>query len=162
MDHNVIKVIFVCHGNIHRSPMAQGIFQKLINDNNLQDKIFCDSAGTVCNHWDIPPHFKTLEILDNHGIKLEHKSRLFKSNDLTNFDYVLAMDKFNLKDILFLKRVIKHKKENIFLMRYFDPDNLNIDVPDPHLGIAGFKDVYEILLHSVNSFFDFIKKENYL
>lgn len=164
----MIKVIFVCHGNYHRSPMAHGLFQKLVIDNNLQDKISFDSAGTVCTHPDINAHEKTLEILTRNKIKLEHKSRLFKQNDLTDSDYVVAMDHFNIRDIMYLKKLVKHQKENIYLLRQFDPEiseskNIDftktftsnlLDVPDPEvLKLEGYDKVYEIINRSVNSFF---------
>lgn len=170
----MIKVIFVCHGNYHRSPMAHGVFQKIVQDNKLHGKIICDSAGTACTHPDIPAHNKTLKILDKIGFKLEHKSRLFKYKDLIDFDYVIAMDHFNVRDILYIKKLTKHTKENIFLMRQFDPEiekieraNIyeyltsdKLDVPDPEvIGLTGYEKVYEIINRSVKFFFDSIKQE---
>lgn len=171
----MIKVIFVCHGNYHRSPMAQGLFQTLIQDNKLQEKLFCDSAGTVCNHPDIEPHPKTMEYLEKHGSNLKHKARLFKYKDLLEFDYVIAMDHFNLRDIFYIKKVAKHTKDNIFMMRKFDSEveefvkdntseHLNsteLDVPDPEMNkLAGYENVYNILNRSVKNLFDFIRQEN--
>lgn len=158
MENKILKVLFVCHGNMHRSPMAQGIFQKLIDDNNLKEKLFCDSAGTSCKNIGKPPHYKTIETLSSHGIEIKHESRIFKSSDLDNFNYVFAMDKFNLKDILFIQRISKKSDKNIFLMRHFDPVGIDLDVPDPHMGLTGFEEVYEILFRSINNFFDFLKK----
>lgn len=167
----MLKVLFVCHGNYHRSPMAHGLFQKLILDNKLQDKLFCDSAGTVCTHPGIDAHTKTLEIINSNNFNFEHKSRIFKYRDLTDFDYIIAMDHFNIRDILYIKRLIKHTKENIYLMRQFDPEikksiNINdfqyltsdeFDVPDPEvLKLLGYEKVYEIINRSVNNFFNYL------
>ena len=171
----MIKVIFVCHGNYHRSPMAHGLFQKLVIENKLQDKFFCDSAGTACTYPGQPAHSKTLEILNSNGFNLEHKSRIFKYNDLRDFDYVIAMDHFNLRDILYIKKLTKQTKENIYLMRQFDPEIKNsigtniseyltsgdLDVPDPEvLKLLGYEKVHEIINHSVNGFFNYLQQEN--
>ncbi|MFN8674371.1 MAG: hypothetical protein U0457_20115 [Candidatus Sericytochromatia bacterium] len=170
----LIKVLFVCHGNYHRSPMAQGLFEKLILDNNLQEKIFCDSAGTACSHGKIQPHFKTLEILKKLGINLEHKAKLFRYNHLIDFDYIIAMDHFNIRDIFYIKKFIKNKKttSNIFLLRQFDNQieksiNLNsldfftsdkLDVPDPELlKLLGYETVYEIINNAIENFFKYLK-----
>lgn len=171
----MIKVIFVCHGNYHRSPMAQGLFQKLIQQNDLKTQVFCDSAGTVCTHPEIEPHIKTLELLKDEGITLEHKARIFNYKDLTSFDYIIAMDHFNIRDIFYLKKQIKHNKENIYLLRQFDPEikNYNItslaeaiknsvfDVPDPELFyLEDYKKVYEIINRSIKNLFAYLYEKN--
>lgn len=96
----MIKVLFVCLGNICRSPMAHAYFKKIVKDKNLEDKILVDSCAT--SSWEVgsPVHYGTKEILDRHNISTEGmKARKITYDDF-DFDYILAMDKQNLKDLL--------------------------------------------------------------
>lgn len=156
----MIKILFVCHGNIHRSPMAEGIFQKYILDNELDKILFCDSAGTACSNMDVLSDSRTIEIIKLHGYELTHKSRLFKSSDLLSFDYIIAMDKHNIKDIDYIKRFTKNSKAEILLMRKFDPILPDSDVPDPQINTSGFKETYEIILRSISFFCHFLEEKH--
>jgi protein-tyrosine phosphatase len=95
----MIKVLFVCKGNICRSPMAEGVFQHLIHQQGLADRFLVDSAAT--HDWDVgePAHPSTKKILDGLGIRYTGRSRQITRDDLRDFQYVLAMDDSNLKDI---------------------------------------------------------------
>lgn len=95
----MIKVLFVCLGNICRSPMADGIFQHKVNQAGLADKIMVDSAGTGSWHVGQQAHAGTRNILKKHNIAYNGRARQFARRDLSDFDYILAMDTDNLMTI---------------------------------------------------------------
>lgn len=159
----MIRVLFVCLGNICRSPLAEGHFIKLIKENNLQDKIECDSAGTGSYHIGSLADSRTRKNAESHGLTLTHRARQLKTGDFTIYDYILAMDESNLENIMYMKETLKEVKSKIFLMRHFDSINKDSDVPDPYLGGAeGFENVYQILKRSTSNFMEYLKSENNL
>ncbi len=159
----MINVLFVCLGNICRSPLAEGLFKKLTENNEFKYLISSDSAGTSSYHIGSLPDRRTFENAKSHGLTLIHHARQFTSGDFHQFDYILAMDSSNLEDIFYMKKGIKDSKVKIFLMRHFDPLAKDADVPDPYLGgMSGFEDVYQILERSTANFLEAIKKENNL
>jgi protein-tyrosine phosphatase len=159
----MIKVLFVCLGNICRSPLAEAIFNDIIIKNNLQEKIICDSCGTAAYHVGDMPDRRTIKVANLHGIKIDHRGRQLSKNDFTEFDYIIAMDKYNYQDIKNLEEKVNNSKSKVFLMREFDTDNYKADVPDPYYGDdKDFKEVFDILNISCNNFFEFIKRENNL
>lgn len=96
----MIKVLFVCLGNICRSPMAEAVFRKMVNDENLQDKILIDSAATSSWEHGNPVHNGTKKRLSKEGISVDGMySRILNDNDL-NSNYIIGMDKSNIQNIL--------------------------------------------------------------
>lgn len=95
----MIKVLFVCLGNICRSPMADGVFQHKVNQAGLSDKIMVDSAGTGSWHVGQEAHIGTRNVLKKHQIAYDGRARQFARRDLSDFDYILAMDNSNLSNI---------------------------------------------------------------
>ncbi len=96
----MIKVLFVCLGNICRSPMAEAVFRDLVKREGLEDKIKADSAGTGDWHIGNPPHKGTREILNENQISAEGLvARQIQSGDIEEFDYIIAMDRTNQNDI---------------------------------------------------------------
>lgn len=95
----MIKVLFVCLGNICRSPMADGVFQHKVNQAGLSDKIMVDSAGTGSWHVGQQAHVGTRNVLKKHNIPYDGRARQFARRDLSDFDYILAMDNSNLTNI---------------------------------------------------------------
>lgn len=159
----MIKILFVCLGNICRSPLAEGHFQKLIEEYKLEEEIFCDSAGTASYHVGNLADRRTRENAETHGLKLTHRSRQFDFDDLKNFDYILAMDDSNLRNIMYLKDRLPSVNPKIFMMRHFDPLAKDEDVPDPYMGgMDGFEQVYQILKRSTFHFMEYIRKEHNL
>lgn len=159
----MIKILFVCLGNICRSPLAEGHFIELIKTHNLDKNVICDSAGTSSYHiGDLPDH-RTRKNAENHGMILTHKARQFKAEDFDDFDYILVMDNSNLSNISIFKSNMKEYKAKVFKMRYFDYNFKDIDVPDPYyMGEEGFEEVYNILERSTSNFMSFLKAEHNL
>ncbi|MDH5474226.1 MAG: low molecular weight phosphotyrosine protein phosphatase [Cyclobacteriaceae bacterium] len=146
----MIRVLFVCLGNICRSPLAEGIFQRLIEHNNLMDSILCDSCGTSNYHIGGQPDPRTKENAILNGVPLNHKARQFTVDDFNDFDYIIPMDSDNYNDIMSFPEA-KFSNSVIKLMRAYDSEGKGEDVPDPYFGGSqGFQNVYTILDRSCN------------
>lgn len=128
------KVLFVCLGNICRSPAAEGIFRKVVRDNNLSEEILVDSAGTIGYHEGELPDERMRELAASKGYVLDHRARKFDPlTDFEKFDYIITMDDENYSDLLRLdtKQNYKHK---IFKMADIINDSNITEVPDPYYG----------------------------
>ena len=149
-----MKVLFVCLGNICRSPMAEGIFNKLTKERGL-DNFSCDSAGTAAYHVGELPDFRTRKICELNTTPLNHRGRKLYPDDLKVFDLIMAMDLMNYKDILDQLHVTEHDKDKVRLMRSYEPDGYGKEVPDPYYGdLDDFKLVYAMLEKSCNEMLD--------
>lgn len=149
----MINVLFVCLGNICRSPIAEGTFREIVNKASLSDKISCDSAGTAGWHTGESPDRRTIKNAEKHGIKLTHKGRKITVEDLDNFQHIVVMDEQNFKDVYDLYYRTKHQvppAEKLFLLRDYDPTvRGKQEVPDPYYESAeAFEDVYQIVWRS--------------
>lgn len=127
------KVIFVCLGNICRSPAAEGIFKFLVEKEGLTDQVFIDSAGMIDYHRGECSDSRMIKEAEKRGYKLDHLARMFVPKDLHDFDYIIAMDdeifkkiKYLDKNNLFSEKIFKMAE---FLTRY--PDKI---IPDPYYG----------------------------
>ncbi|MFL5728324.1 MAG: low molecular weight protein-tyrosine-phosphatase [Cytophagaceae bacterium] len=157
----MVKVLFVCLGNICRSTMAEGIFRQMIKEEGLDSSISCDSAGTGAYHIGEDPDHRTMQTLRKHGADLIHKGRQFNNQDFEAFDYILAMDTNNFYDINDLARMHDKPNDHVSLMRDFDPLKGNKDVPDPYWSkLDGFEEVYQILLRSNTELLRFLRQKH--
>ncbi len=137
------RVLFVCLGNICRSPLAEGVFVAYLNNKGLKNSILCDSCGTAGYHIGAPPDKRSSAVALSHGITLEHSGRKLSTSDFQEFDYILAMDQHNYGDIVQLAKQVNGKAK-VLMFRDFDPRGKG-DVPDPYHGTAAdFEEVYEI------------------
>ncbi|RED60282.1 low molecular weight protein-tyrosine-phosphatase [Cohnella lupini] len=137
------SVLFVCLGNICRSPMAEAVFRHLVKRDGLENKITVDSAGTGDWHIGHPPHEGTRGLLDKLSISSEGmKARQFTSEDGGSFDLIVAMDSKNERDIL----NILQGSDNAPVIRFMSllPANGSDDVPDPYYS-GNFEEVYELV-----------------
>jgi protein-tyrosine phosphatase len=159
----MIRIVFVCLGNICRSPMAEGMFKFHVENSGLGQSFFIDSAGTADYHIGKQPDGRMCKTAKDRGILLEHSARQFKSNDLTEFDYVIPMDNQNFENIHKLKSALEASKAQVILMRDFDTIEKGSIVPDPYYGgDDGFVDVYEILNRSTKNLLDYLIEKHQL
>lgn len=157
----MIKVIFVCLGNICRSPMADAVFQDMVKKAGLVDEIMVDSAGTGRYHIGDKAHRGTLKILKQHDINYFGRARQFTLNDLASFDYVLAMDESNLSDIQAMpKRNQETATLSLFLQFAYDNNTVDLlEVPDPYY-TNRFEEAYELVTHGSQALLDHIRAEH--
>ena len=142
----MVRVLFVCMGNICRSPAAEGIFKKLVQDKGLENTIICDSAGTVSYHAGEPADHRMRAHAKERGYLLSSISRGVRpESDFTDFDYILAMDSDNFEDLNSIATEDTCKKR-IYMMTDFAQELDVVDVPDPYYGDkSGFDRVLDIL-----------------
>ncbi len=140
----MVKVLFVCMGNICRSPTAEGVFTQLVKQARLSEQIYIDSAGTHDYNLGKPPDSRSQVAALKRGIDLSGlRARQVTQASLTEFDYVLAMDRANLKSLQLLCPPGQEHKLHLFLN--FAPDNDTQEVPDPFYGEnSGFKHVLDL------------------
>lgn len=141
------KLLFVCLGNICRSPAAENIMNHLIKQANNSEQIICDSAGTAGYHIGSPPDQRmSAAAAAKLSIKLCGQARQFKKSDLENFDMILAMDRENYLDILALDPAGQYK-DKVRLMCDFCSRHTTKEVPDPYYGgPEGFNHVIDLLV----------------
>lgn len=142
----MVSVLFVCLGNICRSPMADAVMRNLIDDAGLSDQIRVDSAGTGDWHVGEPPHAGTRTELSRRGVdEGDMRARQVTGDDLHEFDYVIAMDAQNLDDLLQLAARLDtrpHARLSLLLEHAGAVDDL--DVPDPYF-VGGFDAVFDLV-----------------
>ncbi len=140
----MIKVLFVCLGNICRSPMAEGLFRALVEKSGLADRVQIDSAGTHGYHIGEPPDERARKAMARHGVDIGMlEGRKATAIDLEIFDYVLAMDRSNLDD---LERLGGGPRPHVRLFLEFAHHSAEREVPDPYYGgPEGFERVYALL-----------------
>ncbi len=150
----MINVLFVCLGNICRSPLAEAVFRNKIINLGFDEMVACDSAGTANYHVGDLPDSRTIDVAQAHSIPIDHRGRQFLVEDSEAFDYLLAMDSSNYRNMI---SEMGSAPNHLFLMRHFDPLNKDADVPDPYYGgVDGFEKVYKILDRSIDEFIDFL------
>ena len=144
-----MKLLFVCLGNICRSPLAEAIFKRQVQNKSLAHALHADSCGTSNYHIGDGPDPRTVRNARVNGVAINHVGRQLTIDDLEAFDLILAMDQSNLANILRLSGA-SEQRHKIKLMREFDPFGPG-DVPDPYHGSeADFQEVFEILDRSVD------------
>ena len=132
----MVRVLFVCLGNICRSPTAEGVFRKLVQDMKLEHQFEIDSAGTHAYHVDEPPDERAQAACARRGIDISQLSgRKAVAGDIEKFDYILAMDRDNYENLLEICPPGFETRIRLFME--FAPGRPEEEVPDPYFGGAG-------------------------
>lgn len=156
----MIKVLFVCLGNICRSPMAEAVFRHLVNQKGLSHVIEVDSAGTGNWHVGKPPHEGTQKLLTEKGIDFSTiRARQFLGEDFENFDYVIAMDNNNVKDMI--QRSSSSNPPVVTRLMDECPGISHLDVPDPWY-TGDFDETYRLVKAGTEALLNRIIKEKHL
>lgn len=155
----MVKVLFVCMGNICRSPTAEGYFQHIINQQGLSEHIQTDSAGTHAYHIGSPPDHRAQAAANNRGVDLSHiRGRKVEPIDFETFDYVLAMDESNFTD---LQAVAGGHADNLFMFLDFAKHFSENEVPDPYYGgDQGFEHVLDLIEDACKGLLEDIKAKH--
>ena len=150
----MIKVLFVCLGNICRSPMAEAIFEHEVKKRGLSLKISVDSAGTGNWHIGHPPHEGTRKLLDEKGISHAGLvARQIKEHDFDTFNYIIAMDLTNKSEIEKLKSEVPDGQ--VFTLLEFIPKSEIKEVPDPYY-TGNFEEVFELVTEGCHYLLNYI------
>lgn len=148
-----IKVLFVCMGNICRSPTAEGVFNKVIADLGTADRFLVDSAGTHAYHVGEGPDSRAQQTAHSRGVNLSKiRARKVAPSDFEHFDYILAMDSDNYHILMDASPSEHHHKIKLFLE--FAPERTENDVPDPYYGGQhGFSHVFDLVEDASRGFY---------
>jgi protein-tyrosine phosphatase len=164
------RVLFVCLGNICRSPMADAAFAYDVHQAGLSDSFHVDSAGTAGYHTGERAHRGTLDVLKRHHIPYDGRARQFHPSDVQQFDYVLAMDRSNLRDILHTagipvegnktRYVLDDGTEIALFLHYAHEAGTveELEVPDPYYD-GRFDDVYDLITAGNNALLTHIQSK---
>jgi protein-tyrosine phosphatase len=157
-----IRVLFVCLGNICRSPVGRGVLEHLVRERGLADRVIVDSCGTGSWHVGEPAHRTTTTVARRHGIDLSrHRARQVCPRDFDEFDYILAIDRSNLRDLLEISP--ERSKDRVRLLLSYLPGAPTLDVPDPYYGGAdGFERTHALVTEACGAFLDAIVDEHRL
>lgn len=152
------SVLFICLGNICRSPMAEAVFRKLVKDEGLETKIQVDSAGTASWHIGKSPHEGTITKLAEYNISTEGQvCRQLQKEDYETFDYLVAMDGSNMKNMYTMIGIQDDEK----VIRLLDLTSHKKDLPDPyHTG--DFQETYDLVLEGCKELLKKMKSDNAL
>ncbi|MFY0655086.1 MAG: low molecular weight phosphotyrosine protein phosphatase [Cyclobacteriaceae bacterium] len=143
------KVLFVCLGNICRSPLAEAIFNHECEKESIKNT-YADSAGTGAYHVGDQPDPRTIKVARKNGVPINHKARQFQPEDCDHFDYIFALDSSNYENII---QIAGKQPDNLYMLREFDIDKNGIDVPDPYYGgTDGFDLIFAMMSQSINGF----------
>lgn len=151
------QVLFVCLGNICRSPLAQGVFEKRIREMGLEQEFSADSAGTSGWHEGEPPHGGSRKVAKANGIDISRqRSRPVSTSDNQQFDFLVAMDRSNYDSLTNEFGIDENK---VVLMRSFESKQGSENVPDPWgRGEAAFQEVFDILDDCITGFIHYALK----
>jgi protein-tyrosine phosphatase len=156
-----IRVLFVCLGNICRSPMAKALFKQKIKQAGLEGAVEVDSAGLGAWHEGEKADERTIQTLERHGVPFEHRARQIRPRDLFDFQYIVVMDDFNYDKVEQMMRS-RRTEAKLLKMAQFDPSGKK-EVPDPYRGeMKDFEAVYAQLDRACSSLLEHLVAEHRL
>ncbi len=151
------KVMFVCLGNICRSPAAHGVFEDMVQKEGLSALVHVESSGTGAYHEGEKPDARMRQTASSYGVKLTHRARMFRTSDLQEYSLILAMDNANLRHLRSMCRSAE-EREKVRLFRDFDPEGPG-EVPDPwYGGMDGFEKVWYMVIRTCRCLLDYVKE----
>lgn len=159
-NKKTVKVLFVCMGNICRSPTAHGVFEHLVRAENLSDDIEIDSAGTHAYHVGESPDGRAAEMACKFNVDLSHiTARKVHWDDFEYYDYILAMDRDNLSHLQ--QDCPQEYQHKLHLFLDFAREAIQKEVPDPYYGgIKGFENVFYLVQDASSGLLETIKITN--
>jgi len=158
-EQQPVKILFVCMGNICRSPTAHGLFQRLVDEQGLGRRILVDSAGTHSYHVGNPPDSRSQATARQRGVDLSGlRARRFVSSDFVEFDYLLGMDSGNIADMHAIRP--EQARARLQLMLEYSKRFSEREVPDPYFGNDGFELVFDMIDDASRGLLEHIRKEH--
>lgn len=156
MTGRTTGVLFVCLGNICRSPLADGVFAHLVAGRGLSERYRVDSAGTSAYHVGEPADERSIAVGREHGVAVPSISRKVSAADYAEFDWIVAMDRQNLRDLE--EHAPRDRRATLVLLRDYDPAGAG-DVPDPYYGgPSGFAVVYAMVRRSCEALLETLEE----
>ena len=151
----MIKILFVCLGNICRSPMAEFVFKDMVKKNGLENKFYIDSAATSYEEIGNGMHYGTIDKLEQQGIPYtNHKARRITKNDYKKFDYIIGMENKNIRDIIGI--VGQDVDNKVYRLLEFSSNPR--DIADPWY-TGNFEITYNDIIEGCNCFLNKIRSE---
>lgn len=149
----MVNVLYVCLGNICRSPLGEATFNQLVAEKGLEQSLWADSAGTAGYHVGKYSDPRAVKVAAKHGIQLDHVVRKITAEDLDKFEHIAVMDEQNFEDLHKLyydTKGVPPSADKLFLIRDFDPEVRGVqEVRDPYFdGEEAFEEVFEVLRRS--------------
>ena len=155
----MVRVLFICLGNICRSPLAQGVFEEVVRREGLEDEVFVDSAGTGSWHVGRPPDERAQRSASLRGLDISvQRARRVTPEDCERFDYMLTMDEANYSALAALCRGVSAEVRPFL---DYAPDRVETEVPDPFYGGSeGFEHVLNLVEEASEGLLEEIKKKH--
>lgn len=155
----MIRLLFVCLGNICRSPLAEGLVKHHAEKQGILDRLEIDSAGTGAWHIGNPPDQRSIAVAKKHGLDISgQRARKIKVEDFDLYDYLFAMDNSNLNDLISLSPHEHHGKIRLFT--HYDDSQKGQEVPDPYYN-DGFDGVYAMVDHAAEQLILHLKETHF-
>jgi protein-tyrosine phosphatase len=161
MEHDAgIRLLFVCLGNICRSPLAEAVMRRMVEERGLAEWISIDSAGTGAWHAGEPPDQRMRQVALERGVSMDgQRASQLQASDLDHYTHVFVMDKSNLHDTLYLDTEDRNGHK-VRLFRELDPVPGDYQVPDPYYGgPGGFENVFGIVERTCAEILDRLARE---
>lgn len=151
-NENKVRILFVCLGNICRSPAAQGVMEQLVKEKGVEDKFVIDSAGLYGGHTgDLPDHRMRVHA-QRRGLNLTHRSRQVRESDFDRFDIIVAMDNSNYDRLRALAPTPEDERKVVKMADFFTLHPWADCVPDPYYdGAQGFENALDLIEDGCNT-----------